>query len=142
MKRHWKLTVAVVGVLVLAGVGIGLAVGLSGPSPSHAAAAAAAAAVQLTKPQQARLEQGITAPAVTAEASVVAVEVRSQFEQRGRPLLPAGSHVSVDDATFHALSAQLADVDASVTGPSPGRWQLVLVRENGQWLLFGTKKLS
>ena len=106
MKRHWKLIIAVVGVLVLAGLGIGLAVGLSGPSPSHATTAAAAP--QLTQPQQVRLEQGITAPTVTAEASVVAVEVRSEFEQQGKPLLPAGSHLSIDATTFHALSAQLA----------------------------------
>lgn len=140
MKRHWKLITAVVGVLVLAGLGIGLAVGLSGPSPSHATTAAAAP--QLTQPQQVRLEQGITAPTVTAEASVVAVEVRSQFERQGKPLLPAGSHLSIDATTFHALSAQLADVDATVTGSSPGRWRFVLVHENGQWLLFGTRKLS
>lgn len=140
MKRHWKLIVAVVGVLVLAGMGIGLAVGLSGPSPSHSTTAAAA--TQFTHPQQVRLEQGLTAPTVIAGASVVAIEVRSEFEQRGRPLLPAGSHVSISDATFHALSAQLATVNATVIGSSPGRWELVIVREGGQWLVLGTRKLS
>jgi hypothetical protein len=88
-----------------------------------------------------RLEHGITAPTITAQASVLATEVRSQFEQQGKPLLPAGSHVSINDATFHALSPQLAAVDASVSGPGPGRWQFVLVREAGQWLLLGTRKL-
>lgn len=141
MKRHWKLITAIVGVLALAGLGIGLAVGLSGPSSSHTTTTAAAA-TQLTKPQQARLEQGITAPTVTAEASVVATQVRGQFEQQGKPLLSAGSHLSISDATFHAFSAQLATVNATVTGSSPGRWQLVLVREAGQWLLLGTRKLS
>ncbi len=80
-----------------------------------------------------RLEHGITAPTITAQASVLATEVRSQFEQQGKPLLPAGSHVSINDATFHPLSPQLAAVDASVSGPSHGRWQFVLVREAGQW---------
>lgn len=140
MIRHWKLAVAVVGVLTLTGLGVGLAVGFSGSSSSHATTAAAAA--QLTKPQQTQLEQGITAPTVTAEASVVATEVRSQFEQQGKPLLPAGSHLSISDATFHSFSAQLATVNATVTGSSPGRWQLVLVREAGHWLLLGTRKLS
>lgn len=139
MKRHWKLIAVPVGMLVLAGVGIGLAVELSGPSPTTSTAAAA---VQLTKPQQVQLEQGIAASTVTAQASVLAVEVRSMFEQQGKPLLPAGSHVSINDATFHAFSGRFATVDASVSGPSPGRWQFVLVRENDRWFLLGTRKLS
>jgi hypothetical protein len=147
MKRHWKLTVAIVGILVLAGAGIGLAVGLSAPSASRTTSAAAAQLrspqqLRFTKSQQLRLEQGITAPTVTAQARILASEVRSQFEQQGKPLLPAGSHVTINDATFHVLSAQLATVDASVSGPSPGRWQFVLVREAGQWLLLGTGQLS
>jgi hypothetical protein len=140
MKRHWILTIAIVGFLALAGVGIGLAVGLSKPSPSSTTTTAAAP--QLTQPQQVRLEQGITASTIAAQAGILAPEVRSPFEQRGKPLLPSGSHVSINDATFHALSAQLAYVDAAVTGPNPGRWQLVLVRESGQWFLFGARKLS
>ena len=144
MKWHWKLTVPIVGVVVLAGAGIGLAVGLRGSSQSQATAAPTitVAAAQFTKSQQVRLEQGITAPTVTAEASILAIEVRSQFEQQGKPLLPAGSHVSILDATFHAFSAQLATVNATVTGSSSGHWTFVLVRETGQWLLVGTRKLS
>jgi hypothetical protein len=138
MKRNWKLTAAIVGGLALAGLGSGLAIGLSGSSSSTTTGAAA----QLTPPQQVRLENGITAPTITGQASVLAAEVRGQFEQQGKPLLPAGSHVTINDATFHALSPQLAAVDASVTGPTPGRWQFVLVREAGQWLLLGTRKLS
>jgi hypothetical protein len=68
--------------------------------------------------------------------------VRSHFEQQGKLLLPAGSHLSISDATFHSLSAQLATVNATVTGSSAGRWQLILVREAGEWLLLGTRKLS
>jgi len=138
MFRHWKLIAAIVGVVLLAGVGVGLAVGLSGPSTTTTARATTV----FTGPQQQRLEKGITAPTVTSQASVVAVEVRHAFEARGKPLLPAGSHVSINQTTFHELSAQLATVDAVVSGPAPGRWQFVLVRESGQWLLVGTRKLA
>src|ERR1039458_1477881 len=131
MIRHWKLIAAIVGVVLLAGVGAGLAVGLSGPSTTTTARATTV----FTGPQQQRLEKGITAPTVTSQASVVAVEVRHAFEARGKPLLPAGSHVSINQATFHELSAQLATVDAVVSGPAPGRWQFVLVHESGLWLL-------
>jgi hypothetical protein len=129
MTRRWKLIAALVGVVLLAGVGLGLAVGLSGPSTTTTARATTV----FTGPQQQRLEKGITAPTVTSQASVVAVEVRHAFEARGKPLLPAGSHVSINQATFHELSAQLATVDAVVSGPAPGRWQLLLV---------GTRKLA
>ena len=137
MMRHRKFVVAIFGVLALAGLGIALAVAFSGSSSGTAAAAAA-----FTPPQQLRLEKGITAPTAASQADVIATELRSQFDSRGRPLLPPGSHVSINDATFHALSAQLATVDAVVSGSDPGRWQLVLVREAGRWLLLSTRKLS
>jgi hypothetical protein len=139
MKRHSILTLVVVGVLALAGVGIGLEVGLSRPSPSRATAATA---MQLTKLEQARLEQDMTAPTIAAEASVLAIEVRSQFEQAGKLLVPVGSHIAINDATFHAVSARMATVDATETGPHPGHWQLMLVHEAGHWQLLGTRKLS
>lgn len=130
-----NLIAAVIGVVLLAGVGVGLAVGLRGSSPAIAAAG-------FPVPQQQRLERGIISPTVASQASIVAVEVRSAFESRGKPLLPAGSHVTIRQATFRKLSAQLATVDAVVSGPAPGHWQLVLVRESGQWLLAGTRKLA
>jgi hypothetical protein len=32
-------------------------------------------------------------------------------------------------------------VNASITGPQPGRWQLLLTKESGKWLLIGTREL-
>jgi hypothetical protein len=122
MFSRWKLTAAVAGVLAMAGLGAGLAVGLGGPSIT---------VPPLAKAEQARLEQGI-----------LAIDVRSQFEQAGKLLLPAGSHMAINDATFQAVSAQMATVDATETGPNPGYWQLMLVREAGHWQLLGTRKLS
>lgn len=137
MFRHWKLAVSIAGILALTGLGVGLVVGLSGAPVGTVTPAAT-----LTTPQQIHLEQEITAPTVTSQAGVVAVEVRHQFEHLGKSLLPFGSHLAINRTTFRALSAQLATVDATVSGPSPGRWQLVLVRESDQWLLLGTRKLS
>jgi hypothetical protein len=137
MMRHWKLIVGIVGVLALAGLGTGLAVTLTGSSSDTVAVATA-----LTTSQQTHLERGITAPTVASQANVVATEVRSQFQSKEKPLLPAGSHISIKNSTFHTLSTRLATVDVVVSGPNPGRWQLVLVRETGQWLLLGTRKLS
>jgi hypothetical protein len=136
MTRHWKLISGIAGVITLAGLGAGLAIGLSGPNGGPAAASAG-----LSSAQQVRLEKGLTAPTLAVQAGVVAGEVRAQFEARGKQLLPPGSHLSIEPATFHAISSQLATVDAAVTGPSVSHWQLILVREAGRWQLLGSKKL-
>jgi hypothetical protein len=137
MTRRWRLVAGIAGVVVLAGVAAGLAVGLSEPAGSPAAAP-----VRLAPSQQEHLEKAITAPAVTSQAGAVAQEVRGQFLKQGQPLLPPGSRLSISGATFHVVSARMATVNATVTGPQAGRWQLVLVREAGRWLLIGTKRLS
>jgi hypothetical protein len=137
MTRHWKLISGIAGVLALVGLATGLAIGLSGSTAKRAASPTG-----LSISQQLRLEKGITAPTVTAQADVVATDVRSQFEGRDKPLLPPGSRLSIDSATFHSFSPQLATVNAVVSGPSVGHWQLVLVREAGEWLLLGSRKLS
>jgi len=134
MVKSWKFTAVVATVLVAAGLGAGLAVSLGGSS--------APAAPPLTKAEQVRLEQGITASTTATEADVLAIEVRSQFERAGKLLLPAGSHLAINDATFQAVSLQMASVDATETGPHSGHWQLTLVREEGHWQLLGTKTLS
>jgi hypothetical protein len=32
-------------------------------------------------------------------------------------------------------------VNASIAGPQPRPWQLLLIKENGNWLLIGTREL-
>lgn len=151
MSRHGRLIAAIISVLALVAIGIELAVVLGNPSSTGTRAAATATAVASGTPaaaasfpatQRDRLEQGITAPTVTAQAGVVAAEVRGQFKRKGKPLLPPGSRLSIDAASFRTVSARLATVTAAVTGPEPGTWQLVLIRENGQWLLIGTREMS
>jgi hypothetical protein len=148
MSRRWKLIAAIIGVLALTGLGIGLAVGVAsrssvdaGASSAAASSGAAVVAAPFSAAQRDRLEQGVTAPNVAVQARVVAAEVRSQFEKLGKPLLPPGSRLSINAATFRAVSAQFATVTATVTGPQPGTWQLVLVQEGGQWLVLGTRRL-
>ena len=87
------------------------------------------------------MERGLTAPTIAGQAGLVAAEVRAQFVGRGKALLAGGSRVRISPATFHVVSAQIATLDATVSGPAPGRWQLVLVREGGQWLLIDSKRL-
>lgn len=96
---------------------------------------------KLTVQQVRVLAQGITAPTVTSEAAIIATDVRAQFIKNGRILLPAGSSLRIDAASFRQTNAETATVTAIVSGPAAGRWQLMLVRESGQWLLIGTRRL-
>lgn len=96
---------------------------------------------RLTAGQVMALEKGVTAPGVSAEAAIVAAEVRPEFLKAGRSLLPAGSSLRIDAASFRQTNAGTATVTGTVTGPGGGRWLLLLVREDGRWLLIGTRRL-
>lgn len=98
-------------------------------------------AITLPPAQQAQLVRGITARTVRAESVVLAPQLRAAFMREGRPLLPAGSRLAIRKSSFRSGTSQTATVDAVVTGSSPGRWQLLLVRHDGQWLLIGTRRL-
>jgi hypothetical protein len=125
---------AVAGLLVAAGV----AVVLLTVTGTHQGSASA---VGFSSAEQARLQRGLTAPSIAAQSRVVAAEIRAQFIGRGRLLLPAGSRVHIEPATFDARSVKTATVDAIITGPKPGHWQLLLINESGNWQLIGTKRL-
>ena len=72
---------------------------------------------------------------------MVAPQVRAQFVSRGRTLLPAGSRLRIDAKSFRATRAGTATADAVISGPDAGRWQLLLIRQGGQWLLLDSRKL-
>ena len=130
--------IAAAVVLVAGGTAVGLLATSGNP---RSAARTSALVSKLGSAQQARLERGLVAPNITADAAVLADEIRPQFLAKGQRLLPAGSRVRIDPATFKASSPQTAMVNASITGPQPGRWQLLLTKESGKWLLIGTREL-
>jgi hypothetical protein len=91
--------------------------------------------------QQARLERTVTSANMSVQATAVAPGIRAAFISRGVRLLPAGSHMRISPASFRITSAITAVVNATVTGPQPGHWRLLLVHQGGQWLLLGTRRL-
>ena len=132
MSRRRAVVIAVAGVLAAAVVA-GLILAVMGAKNEPLAV--------LTPGQAAHLERGLSAPEVSEQAAVVAAELRPQLADGGVPLLPPGSRVRVSDRTFHATSAGTGVVQAVVSGPKRGRWQLLLTKENGQWLLIGTREM-
>jgi hypothetical protein len=139
VQKRWIFGLtAVAAVLVAGGIAVVLLV-LAGSPKS--AARSSESAIKLGTGQQARLEHGLVAPGIKAEAGVMAGEIRGQFLARGQPLLPAGSRIRIDPATFEATSPQTATVRTTVTGPQPGHWLLLLIKEGANWLLIGTRRL-
>lgn len=125
-----------VAVVILAG-----AAACSGSRPASTPSRAVVVVPgKLTAQQSDVLRRAITAPNVASEAVVVAAEIRAQFVKNGRTLLPAGSSLWIETGSFRETNVGTATVTAVVTGPAPGRWQLLLVREGGQWLLIGTRR--
>jgi hypothetical protein len=111
-RKTFGLASAVV-LVVTAGLAISRLILRAG---HQSAAQASGFAVSPRVGQQVRLERGLTAPAIPAQATVVAGEIRSQFLANGRSLLPEGSRVRIQPATFYATSPMTATVRASITG--------------------------
>jgi hypothetical protein len=139
VRKQWIFGLVAVAVVLAAG-GVAAALFATAGNP-RSSARTSALAVKLSSAQQARLERGLAAPSITAEAAVLAVELRAQFLEKGQSLLPGGSQARIAAATFKTSSPRTATVDASITGPQPRRWQLLLIKENGSWLLIGTREL-
>ncbi len=141
MSRKRRMIIAAVGALTVVGAAAAVIVIVSVMPHSAGRLATRSAPGALSTVQQARLERQVTSPDISSEATVVAFGIRAAFVSRGAPLLPAGSRLQISPVSFRTTSAITAVVDATVAGPRPGRWRLLLVRQRGQWLLIGTRRL-
>jgi hypothetical protein len=99
--------------------------------------------IPFTLPQAdvAALESGLvsTDPAVEAKALSAALPTTVKLDTG--PLLPAGSHIAIDAGNATRFG-DLVAVPATVTGPRPGQFSLLLTREGESWLLYGTEQLD
>jgi hypothetical protein len=138
LRRRSVYGLIATGLVLAAGLSVGLVAGLGGHKPGSYGNRSF---VSLSSAQQIRLEHGLEAQNITAQAAVVATEIRAEFLSRGRPLLPPGSEVRIEPATFAAGPSKTATVVAVVSGSAPGKWKLLLVSQGGNWLLIGTRSL-
>jgi len=137
-RNRWVMTAGALLAVLVAAVIVVLSLG-----GSHTPASTASGPAGTLPPaQQSRLEHGLSDPSVAGQSAVVAAEIRTNLMNRAQPVLPAGSAVRLDLATFTVTEPDAAVVDATVSGPEPGRWQLSLVQEGGQWLVIGTRRLG
>jgi hypothetical protein len=85
------------------------------------------------------LETALVSNRLAAVESVLATAVRSPYSAKPWAMLPPGSRLSVDGSHL-VVTGSLASLPATVTGPKPGKWLLLLVREQGVWRVYGTRK--
>jgi hypothetical protein len=135
------IVVAITAAIVLSGC-TGGRKSVSSTSTAGAPVASVSPSVFTVPPKDvAVLEAGLASidPAVEAKALTAALRTKSNLA--AEPLLPAGSRVTID-AGKATRYGDVARVPATVTGPRPGRFMLLLIRAGGSWLLYGTEQLG
>jgi hypothetical protein len=140
-RRTAYALITVGGLALAAGLIASFLTGSSRSAGQNSTAQKSVAAVAFTGAQQIRLERGLTARAPWGEAGALAPVLRAEFIGRRKPLLPTGSDIRFEPATFDARSSRTATVEAIVTGSEPGLWQILLVSEGSKWFVIGTRRL-
>jgi hypothetical protein len=129
-------------VVSAAGCGRGHRRSAADTSPhAQSAARSGGSTAVLPADQAAALEMALVSARPAVAESALARPVRAAALKRRLALLPAGSQLSIAAARMR-VTGQIATVPATVTGPSPGGWLLLLINESGQWRVYGARKTS
>lgn len=113
----------------------------SAPSVVTTTSTTLAAGTTLGQPDADSLAAGIVATDGARRAEVLASELAAAPGLIDGPLVPEGSVVVVDPGSFRLQTPGVATVEATVSGPAPGRWRLLLVYEADRWKLLGTERM-
>jgi hypothetical protein len=111
----------------------------SAPTRSASAASSSPKPFELPGADAFALSVGFASQNPDLEAAVLASSLRQAFRATPTPLLPPGSRVTIDAASAVRVGS-LARVRATVTGPRPATFELLLTLENGHWLLLATER--
>lgn len=70
--------------------------------------------------------------------TVVSTDVRAVYQDSEDLLLPPGTTLAIDLATFVAEGGA-GSVRGTLSGSKAGAWELLLVREDDTWRIYGTR---
>lgn len=129
-----SLGAALVGIAVAAAVLVTAITGGSGADGPKS--------VELSADDRHFLEDGLSASDPQAFVEVLAPAVRDSLPNPEAVLLPDGSAVHIDGASFDADPLGTATVDATTTGAEEARWRLFLVFSDGRWRLVTTERVT
>ena len=113
----------------------------SPPGGAAGRSASTPSAKPLPPARQAAITSALSATRPAAVAAVLPRPVASAYLASPFPMLPAGSKLKIDWSKLR-MSGVLAEVPATVSGPQPGSWTLLLIWQNGQWGVYGTRKAA
>lgn len=141
MAIRRRLVWASLAVTVIAAAVTVTVVIVTAPSTGTATTATASAG-SIPPAVVASIEQGLPSQDPAVVAAVLAPAVRAAYLRNPAPLLPAKSLLRLDQAHAEHTDADLERVPARVTGPTPGNWVIIVVRQDGQWTVLGTATAS
>lgn len=137
LQRHRRSIVVVVVLVLLAGVSVIVWLVLRGEDhgADSVAVSSPSAGPTFSTADGALLETSLVSPDPETVASVLAAGFGDAYlEDGGGRLLPDGSTISIDPSSL-VRGNELSTVDAEVTGPEPGSWQLTIARQDDAWLV-------
>lgn len=88
-----------------------------------------------------QLEGGLVSDDRASVESVLPLALRDAYAAKPWQMLPKGSSLVIDRSKL-VVAGDLASVPATVTGPEPGRWLLLLIRDGDHWAAYGTHKAT
>ncbi len=116
-----------------------LAAGVLGSSCSREGPPAPQPSVPpLTAAEGQAIEAALVSQEVQNVLAVIATDVRGAYQDGGNLLLPPGTTLTIDLATFVAYGGT-GSVRGTLSGSATGSWELLLVREDDTWRVYGTR---
>jgi hypothetical protein len=110
----------------------------SRPVPGEPSGSSRVGIQPLTASQAARLADSLTGTNRRRIASVLAPAVASAYREHPGRFWPTGTRIRIAWRQMHPLSAIIATVPATVTGPRPGRWTFLLQHTSDGWTVLAT----
>ncbi|MPZ85654.1 MAG: hypothetical protein GEV28_36855 [Actinophytocola sp.] len=137
-RRRLVLVLVLGGVLATAAIVVLAVLGTGGEDTAGGPVSSTPA---LTVAEARVIESTLASTDPADVATVLSDAVGPAYLRDPQPLLPNGSALRIDITEFRETSPGLATVAATLTGPRPGRWLLLLTYEDG-WLVYGTSPVS
>jgi hypothetical protein len=140
--RRWPVGLAVMLTGAMAAVLLlSACTGSDSPAGATSHIASSPSPHPLPPARQAAIAAALSATQSASVAPVLPRPVASAYLASPFPMLPAGSKLKIDWSKLR-ISGVLAQAPASVSGPQRGSWILLLIWQNGQWDVYGTRKAA
>ena len=88
-----------------------------------------------------QLEVGLVSGQPSSVERVLAPAIRDAYAAKPWKMLPKGSSLVIERSKL-VVTGDIASVPVTVTGPQPGQWLLLLIRDGDHWAAYGTHKAT